>query len=172
MIFFLFLVLLIRSQKYFTMMTSLNGNIFRIFYPLWRESTGDQGIQWPVVRSFGVFFSTNGWANNRDADDLRRNRGSFDVTVMYTWAQGKWMLRKTSNLKVNLISGVVNVIFECYLAVTTSANSDNSIQHVIPGFRGNQLKMSNGAYRLLLWMIILILNILLSIFHRRGSDSI
>ena len=54
----------------------------------------------PVTRSYGVFFGlrlnkrlgkqsrrrwsawTNGWANNRDADDLRRHRVHYDVIVM------------------------------------------------------------------------------------------
>ena len=30
---------------------------------------------------------TNGWANNRDAGDLRRHRASYDVTVMSMWCK-------------------------------------------------------------------------------------
>ena len=33
---------------------------------------------------------TNGWANNRDASDLRRNHAHYDVTVMST--VGQWCL--------------------------------------------------------------------------------
>ena len=47
--------------------------------------TGEFPSQKPVTRSFGVFFIRvwiNGWVNNRDASDLRRYRGHYDVTVM------------------------------------------------------------------------------------------
>ena len=36
--------------------------------------------QRPVTPSFDVFF--DGWANNRDAGDLRRRRTHYDVNVM------------------------------------------------------------------------------------------
>ena len=41
------------------MMTSRNGNIFRVTGPLWRESIGDRWFpsQGPVTPSFGVFFA-------------------------------------------------------------------------------------------------------------------
>ena len=32
---------------------------------------------------------TNGWANNRDAEDLRRHRAHYDVTVVMTKAKQK-----------------------------------------------------------------------------------
>ena len=38
------------------MMTSSNGNIFRVTGPLWGESTGGFHSQRPVARSFDVFF--------------------------------------------------------------------------------------------------------------------
>ena len=62
-------------------MTSSDGNIFRGTCPLWGESTGDP----PVARNFGVFFDlhwTNGYVNNRDADDLRCHCAHCDVTLM------------------------------------------------------------------------------------------
>ena len=47
---------------------------------------GEFPAQRPVTWSFGVFFFIynwiNGWVNNRDADDLRRNRVHYDVTVI------------------------------------------------------------------------------------------
>ena len=49
--------------------------------------TGEFPSQRPVTRSFDVFFFiwtwTNVWVNNREAVDLRRYRGHYDVTVMY-----------------------------------------------------------------------------------------
>ena len=58
------------------MMTSSNGNIFRVTGPLWGESTGDQ---WRGVLMFSLICTwTNGWANNQDAGDLRRHRAHYD----------------------------------------------------------------------------------------------
>ena len=68
-------------------MTSLNGNIFRITGPLWGESTGHRWIpsQRPMTWSFMfslIYALTNGWANNRDAGNLRRHLAHYDVTVV------------------------------------------------------------------------------------------
>ena len=40
----------------YIMMTSSNGNIFRVTGPLCREFTGEFPPQWPVTRSFDIFF--------------------------------------------------------------------------------------------------------------------
>ena len=47
--------------------------------------TGEFPAQRPVARSFDVFFDlrlNKRWVNNREAGDLRRHRGHYDVTVM------------------------------------------------------------------------------------------
>ena len=62
------------------MMTSSNGNIFRVTGPV------EFPTQRPVTRSFDVLFICvwiNGWVNNRKVGDLRRHRGHYDVTVMF-----------------------------------------------------------------------------------------
>ena len=69
------------------MMTLSNGNIFRITGPLCGEFTGHRWIphKRPVTRSFDVFFNlrlNNGWANIREAGDLRRHRVHYDVTII------------------------------------------------------------------------------------------
>ena len=69
------------------MMTSSNGNIFRVTSPLCGEFTGpgEFPTQRPVTRSFDVFFDlrVNKRLNkNREAGDLRRHRGHYDVNVM------------------------------------------------------------------------------------------
>ena len=69
------------------MMTSSNGNIFRVTGPLCGEFTGlgEFPAQKPVTRSFIVSFICawiNDWVNNREAGDLRRHRGHYDVNVM------------------------------------------------------------------------------------------
>ena len=48
--------------------------------------TGEFPAQRPVTRSFDVFLDLrpiNDWVNNREADDSRRYRGHYDVSVMY-----------------------------------------------------------------------------------------
>ena len=64
------------------MMTSSNGNIFRVTGPLCGELTGpgEFPAQRPVTWSFDVFFDLrliNDWENNREAGDLRRHRGRW-----------------------------------------------------------------------------------------------
>ena len=53
------------------MMTSSNGNIFRVTGPLCGEFTGPLICVW-----------INGWVNNHKAGDLRRHRGYYEVNVM------------------------------------------------------------------------------------------
>ena len=60
------------------MMTSSNGNIFRV--------TGHSPYkgQWRGALMFSLICTlTNSWVNNRDAGDLRRHRAHYDVTVMW-----------------------------------------------------------------------------------------
>ena len=70
------------------MMTSSNGNIFRVIGPLCGEFTGDRWI--PLTKTSDAelwcfLWSApwiNGWVNNREAGDLRRHRVHYDVIVM------------------------------------------------------------------------------------------
>ena len=69
------------------MMTSSNGNIFRVTGHLCREFTGPRCIPRTKSSDAELFFSLicvwiNGWVNNREAGDLRRYRAHYDVTVM------------------------------------------------------------------------------------------
>ena len=72
------------------MMTSSNGNIFRVTGPLCGEFTGHRWI--PSTKASDAelwFFSLicvwiNGWVNNGEAGDLRRYRAHYDVTVMFS----------------------------------------------------------------------------------------
>ena len=69
------------------MMTSSNGNLFRVTGPLCEEFTGPGEFpsQTPVIRSFDVFFDlrpSKRWVNNPEAGDLRRHRAHYDVNVM------------------------------------------------------------------------------------------
>ena len=70
------------------MMTSSNGNVFRVTGPLCGEFTGDRWI--PHTRASDAelwcfLWSAswiNGWVNNREAGDLRRQCPQYDVIVM------------------------------------------------------------------------------------------
>ena len=70
------------------MMTSSNGNIFRVTGPLCGEFTGHRWI--PLTKASDVelwcFLWSgpwiNGWVNNPEAGDLRRHRAHYDVIVM------------------------------------------------------------------------------------------
>ena len=70
------------------MMTSSNGNIFRVTGNLCGEFTGPRWIPrtkasdaklWCLLWSAS---EKNGWVNNREAGDLRRYRTHYDVIVM------------------------------------------------------------------------------------------
>ena len=55
------------------MMTSSNGNMFRITGPLWGKPSMDSPYkgQWRGALKFSLIYAwTNGWANNRDDGDL------------------------------------------------------------------------------------------------------
>ena len=69
------------------MMTSSNGNIFRVTGHLCREFTGNRWIPrkgpWRGALMFSLICTCiNCWVNNRQAGDLRRHRARYDVIVM------------------------------------------------------------------------------------------
>ena len=58
------------------MMTSSNGNIFRVTGPLFGEFTGG-ALKFSLISAW-----INGLVNNRETGDLRCHRAHYDVTVM------------------------------------------------------------------------------------------
>ena len=69
------------------MMTSLNENFFRVSGHLCVEFTGHRWSphkgQWLGALMFSLICVwINGWVNNREAGDLKRHRGNYDVIVM------------------------------------------------------------------------------------------
>ena len=66
-------------------MTSSNGNIFRVTGPLCGEfpvNSPHKG-QWRGALMFSLICAIiTDWENNREAGDLRRHRGHYDVNVM------------------------------------------------------------------------------------------
>ena len=76
------------DEKDMDMMTSSNGNIFRVIGPLCGEFTGHRWIpltkgQLRVALMLSLIYVwTNDWVNNKDTGDLRRYRAHYDVTIM------------------------------------------------------------------------------------------
>ena len=69
-------------------MTSWNGDIFSVTDPLWGESNGHRWIPLTKASDAEIWCflwsppEKNGWANNRDAGDLRRHRAHYDIIVV------------------------------------------------------------------------------------------
>ena len=71
------------------MMTSSNGNIFHVTGPLWGKPRSPVDSphkgQWRGALMFSLICAwTNGWANNRDAGNVRIRCVHYDVPVMHT----------------------------------------------------------------------------------------
>ena len=64
------------------MISSSNGNIFRVTGPLCGEFTGDRWIPLTKASDAELRCFLWSWINNREAGDLRRHRAHYDVTVM------------------------------------------------------------------------------------------
>ena len=71
------------------MMTSSNGNIFRVTGRLCGEITGQRWIPRSKASNAGLWCFLwsapwiNGWVNNHETGDLRRQRTHYDVIVMH-----------------------------------------------------------------------------------------
>ena len=67
----------------YDMMTSSNGNIFRVTGHLCGEFNSPHKGQWLGALVFSLISVwINDWVNNREADDLRGYRAHYDVIVM------------------------------------------------------------------------------------------
>ena len=78
------------------MMTSSNGNIFRVTGPLWEEFTGvplnsPHKGQWRGDLMFSLICVwINGWVNNHGAGDLRRYHAHYVITEMIPVQASNW----------------------------------------------------------------------------------
>ena len=103
------------------MMTSSNGNIFRITGHLCGEFTGpgEFPAQRPVTRS--LMFSLicvwiNDWINNRQAGDLRRYSAHYDVTLVATATA---MTKNDAKLTVHRCSNFLSSIAVIFTIINT-----------------------------------------------------
>ena len=99
------------------MMTSSNWNIFRVTGHLCGEFTGLRWIprkkgQWRGALMFSLIpVWINGWVNNREAGDLKRDRAHYDVTLMQCTVYGKFQLASTKfALPIKMLSMMRYVI--------------------------------------------------------------
>ena len=90
-------------EKSLFMMTSSNGNIFRVTGPLCGEITGHQWI--PLTKASDVelwcflWFALD-WVNNREAGALRCHRTHYDINVMDSKAWWRHQMETFSALLV------------------------------------------------------------------------
>ena len=89
------------------MMTSSNGNIFRVTGHLCGEfaAPGEFPAQRPVTQRLAVFFDLrriNGWVNN-EAGNLRRHRAHYDVIVMGASEYFRWLMSPVGHEVTDLI---------------------------------------------------------------------
>ena len=86
------------------MITSSNINIFCVTGPWWGDSIGHRWIPLSRARDAELWCRlicawTNGWANNRNASDLRRHRADYNQTVM---TNGQWCYLAVPNIRMEI----------------------------------------------------------------------
>ena len=89
------------------MMTSSNGNIFRVTGPLWGNSpvpvNSPHKGQWCGALMFSLIsIWINGWVNNREAGDLRRYRDHYDVRSNANASTYSWVCMQKSKIPDSL----------------------------------------------------------------------
>ena len=101
----------VSMQQLMIMMTSSNGNIFRVTGHLCEELTGDRWI--PRTKASDAELSLicariNAWVNNDEAGDLRRHRAHYDVTVMIQGIQAALDVRDATKVTTVLFITVTS----------------------------------------------------------------
>ena len=92
-------------------------NILSVTGPLWAESIGDRWILLTMSSDVELwcFLLLNGWANSRDAGDLRRHRAHYDVTVIQSTQHGHCRLLAIDRTSISCLSSNYNS-FEDWLS--------------------------------------------------------
>ena len=87
------------------MMTSSNGNIFRVTGHLWGiHQSRWIPRQWRGALTFSLICTRiNGWVNNGEACDLRRNRAHYDVTEMNMEKDSIWWRYHVLNMTLSCV---------------------------------------------------------------------
>ena len=108
-----------------SMMTSSNGNIFRVTGHLCGKFTGPRWIPRPKASdaklSCFLWSWINRWVNNREVGDLRRYGAHYDVIVMSVMRMHRKLnppLRKT-RIRVSSILNTIDPVFTEYSGFIT-----------------------------------------------------
>ena len=97
--------------------------------------------QWRGALIFSLIYAwTNGWANNRNAGDLRRHRAHYDAIVM-------WQLPRHS---VKCLSRRITITYNSWLRYFTIVHSPQIIyaRESLPVFHGFEWTGSNAPSQL------------------------
>ena len=71
--------------------------------------------QWRRALMFSLICAwTNDWVNNRDADDLRRHRANYDVTLMNGWTNGSDIYRKCTMFSSAHLPEICDIMQSCH----------------------------------------------------------
>ena len=115
----------------FIMVTSSNGNIFRVTGPLCGEFTGHQWIPRTKASDAELWCFLwsapwiNGSVNNREAGNLRRHRAHYDVIVMGDWPT-PWYLRCWTELIRSRHAKGFNS-YRCWILYCSIQSADDEI---------------------------------------------
>ena len=124
------------------MMTSSNGNIFRVAGHLCGEFTGPRWIPHTKASDAELWYflwicvGLNGWVNNRETGDLRPYRAHYDVIVIIYGSLGlnKW----STMLQLDTLEGN-EVCFLHYCCILVELNA-LLLSNQITLIRGSRIK--------------------------------
>ena len=122
------------------MMTSSNGNIFRVTRPLCGEFTGSRLISPHKGQRRGTLMFClicswkNGWLNNRDVGDLRRHRVHYYIIVIKNLAFDlQWRERIQLRMKRELNNRALRKGTHVWRITVKSTNVTKMIPYVSRG---------------------------------------
>ena len=120
------------------MITSSNGNIFRVTGHLCGEFTGHRWIRGALVFSL-ICAWINGWVNNGQDGNLRRHRAHYDVTVIFVWLVLVFSTIIMTNLQLCMVDFLLNAWNDVKMISETKISNNTkksivSINHTAPGY--------------------------------------
>ena len=118
------------------MVTSPNGNIFRITGPLCGElASFAHKVQWRRALMFSLIWAwINGCVNNREAGDLRHQHNHYDVSVMNYRIHGEnsssnhWNTSVTSHERWDIPNQQqLNCLWKCLFGLTKTKHQRSQL---------------------------------------------
>ena len=147
----------------YTMMTSSNGNIFHVIGHLCGEFPGLRG-QWRGALMFSLIRAwINGWENNREAGDLRRQRAHYNVIVMHRHVL---VFAEHHSLNQGLITFAISSI-DGIFAIGILATAFSSYDQVQWYRYYSSFEQAMNLLHVLSWAVNIIRSITLKLFSQR-----